>query len=68
MVRSDLGAGPLPAHAGWMPRLRREDGQAIVEYGMVIATISLLLISFVVVAGLGDEFTTLVDNIEAAFS
>jgi Flp pilus assembly pilin Flp len=51
-----------------MPRLRREDGQAIVEYGMVIATISLLLISFVVVAGLGDEFTTLVDNIEAAFS
>jgi Flp pilus assembly pilin Flp len=51
-----------------MPRLRREDGQAIVEYGMVIAGISLLLITFVVVTPLDTVFTELVDNIEAAFS
>ncbi len=51
-----------------MPRLKREDGQAIVEYGMVIAGISLVLIALVIVSGLDNEFTTLVDNIEAAFS
>ncbi len=51
-----------------MPRLKREDGQAIVEYGMVIAGISLVLIALVIVTGLDTAFTTLVDNIEAAFS
>ena len=51
-----------------MPRLRREDGQAIVEYGMIIAGVSLVLIAFVIVGGLDTAFTTLVDNIEAAFS
>jgi len=50
-----------------MSRLEREEGQAIVEYGMVIATISLLLITFVVVTGLDDEFTGLVDKVELAF-
>jgi Flp pilus assembly pilin Flp len=51
-----------------MPRLRREDGQAIVEYGMIIAGISLVMITFVIVGPLGPVFTSLVDNIEAAFS
>jgi Flp pilus assembly pilin Flp len=51
-----------------MPPLRREDGQAIVEYGMVIAGLSLVLITFVVVSPLDSVFTTLVDNIENAFS
>jgi Flp pilus assembly pilin Flp len=51
-----------------MPRLGREDGQAIVEYGMIIAGITLVLITFVIVGPLGAVFTSLVDNIEAAFS
>jgi Flp pilus assembly pilin Flp len=68
MVRLTPGGRALRAQAGSMPRLRREDGQAIVEYGMVIAGISLLLITFVVVTPLDTVFTELVDNIEAAFS
>jgi Flp pilus assembly pilin Flp len=51
-----------------MPRLRRDDGQAIVEYAMILAGISLVLIALVIVDGLDDAFTTLVENIEAAFS
>jgi len=51
-----------------MPRHAHEEGQAIVEYAMIIAGISLVLIALVVVSGLDNAFTTLVDNIEAAFS
>jgi Flp pilus assembly pilin Flp len=51
-----------------MSRHAREDGQAIVEYGMIIAGISLVLIALVVVSGLDEAFTGLVDQIEAAFS
>jgi Flp pilus assembly pilin Flp len=51
-----------------MPLRTREDGQAIVEYGMIIAGISLVLIALVIVGGLDTAFTSLVDDIEAAFS
>jgi Flp pilus assembly pilin Flp len=51
-----------------MPRHAREDGQAIVEYAMIIAGISLVLIALVIVSGLDEAFTGLVDQIEAAFS
>ena len=47
-----------------MPRLSREDGQAIFEYGMIIAGISLVLIALVIVTGLDTVFSTLVDSIE----
>jgi Flp pilus assembly pilin Flp len=67
MVPRALGAGPPGADAGYMRRLRRDDGQTIVEYGMVLAGVSLLLITLVVISGLDDAFTTLVDNIAAAF-
>jgi Flp pilus assembly pilin Flp len=50
-----------------MRRLSRDDGQTIVEYGMVLAGVSLLLITFVLASGLDDAFATLVDNIVAAF-
>ena len=50
-----------------MPRHAREDGQAIVEYGMIIAGISLVMIALVIVTGLDTVFTALVDRIEAAF-
>ena len=51
-----------------MPLRRSEEGQAIVEYAMILAGISLVLIALVVVGGLDTAFTTLVDDIEAAFS
>jgi Flp pilus assembly pilin Flp len=47
-----------------MPRLKREEGQAIFEYGMIIAGISLVLIALVIVTGLDTVFSTLVDSIE----
>ena len=50
-----------------MPPLRREDGQAIVEYGMVIAGMSLVLITFVVLTGFDQTFANLVNDIENAF-
>jgi Flp pilus assembly pilin Flp len=68
MVRRALGDTQLEAEAGHMPRLRAEEGQTIVEYGLVIGGISLVLISVAVVGGLDGAFTTLVENIEAAFS
>jgi Flp pilus assembly pilin Flp len=51
-----------------MPRLGREDGQTIVEYAMLLSGVSVVLITFFIVLDLGAVFTTLVDNIEAAFS
>jgi Flp pilus assembly pilin Flp len=49
-------------------RLKREEGQTIVEYGLVIGGISLVLIALIAVGGLDDVFTTLIDNIEAAMT
>ncbi len=46
-------------------RLRREEGQTIIEYGMVLGGISIVLIGLFVATGLADEFTTLVNNIAA---
>jgi Flp pilus assembly pilin Flp len=46
-------------------RLKREDGQTIIEYGMVLGGISIVLIGLFVATGLSDEFTTLVNNIAA---
>jgi Flp pilus assembly pilin Flp len=63
-----LGGDPLRAQAGWMRRLRRDDGQTIVEYAMLLSGVSVVLITFFIVIDLGAVFTTLVDNIEAAFS
>jgi Flp pilus assembly pilin Flp len=68
MVGPALGGRLLRGHADEMPRVKSEDGQAIVEYGMIIAGISLVMITFVIVGPLGAVFTSLVDNIEAAFS
>jgi Flp pilus assembly pilin Flp len=50
-----------------MPRVTREEGQAIVESGMVIAGMSLVLIAFVIVTGLDGAFQALVEDIKAAF-
>ena len=44
-------------------RIKREEGQTIVEYALVLGGVSLVLIVALVEAGLGDEFTTLVSNI-----
>lgn len=49
-------------------RLKREEGQTIVEYGLVIGGISLVLITLFIVADLGAVFTTLIDEIEAAMT
>lgn len=46
-------------------RLKREEGQTIIEYGMVLGGISIVLIGLFVATGLTDEFQTLVDNIAA---
>ena len=47
-------------------RLKREEGQTIVEYGLVIGGISLALIALITVTGLGDVFTQLIDDIATA--
>jgi Flp pilus assembly pilin Flp len=46
-------------------RLKREEGQTIIEYGMVLGGISIVLIGLFVATGLTDEFTALVNNIAA---
>lgn len=49
-----------------MSRLnKREDGQTIVEYGLVLGGVSLVLIGILVASGIGAAFTTLVSNIAA---
>ena len=45
-----------------------EDGQAIVEYGLVIGALSLALIAVFIVTGLDASFTALVQKIQAAFN
>jgi Flp pilus assembly pilin Flp len=48
-------------------RLRdREEGQTIVEYGLVIGGISLVLIAAFVVTGLGPAFADLVTRVGEA--
>jgi Flp pilus assembly pilin Flp len=47
-------------------RLKREEGQTIVEYGLVIGGISLVLITLFIVADLGAVFTELIDDISDA--
>jgi Flp pilus assembly pilin Flp len=49
-------------------RLKREEGQTIVEYGLVIGGISLVLITLFIVTDLGAVFTTLINNIENAMT
>ena len=44
-------------------RLKREEGQTIVEYGLVIGGLSLVLIAAFIVTPLGQEFTDLVTAI-----
>jgi Flp pilus assembly pilin Flp len=51
-----------------MPRFSSEDGQAIVEYGLIIGGLSLILIASVIITPLGAVFTTLVDNIGDVFT
>ena len=42
---------------------KREDGQTIVEYGLVLGGVSLVLIAILVTSGIAGAFTTLVGNI-----
>ena len=49
-------------------RLKREEGQTIVEYGLVIGGISLVLIGLFIIADLGDVFTDLIDEIDTVMS
>jgi Flp pilus assembly pilin Flp len=51
-----------------MPLPRREDGQTIVEYAMVLGVLTLVLFSFVTLTGLDDVFTGLVQAIQTALS
>jgi len=44
-------------------RLKREEGQTIVEYGLVIGGISLVLITLFIVADLGQVFEDLITAI-----
>jgi len=67
MVRGTLESVRSRTEASSMPRLTREDGQAIVEYGMVIAGMSLVLITFIVLTGFDQTFADLVNDIENAF-
>lgn len=67
MVPPTLGSAEHTTDACPMRVRTREDGQAIVEYAMVIAGMSLVLIGFVVVTGLDQAFALLIQNIEDAF-
>lgn len=49
-----------------MPSLKREDGQTIVEYALIIGGISLVLITLLLVTGLVPVFEQLFEEIEAA--
>jgi len=48
-----------------LSQLRDEEGQTIIEYALVLGTVSIVLIGVFVVTGLADDFQTLVDNIFA---
>lgn len=56
--------GAFRTESGPMPRHAREEGQVIFEYAMIIAGISLVLITLVIVTGLDTVFTSLIDSIE----
>ena len=47
------------------PRLNDEDGQTIIEYGLLLGGVSIVLIGLLMSVGLTDGFTTLVENIAA---
>jgi Flp pilus assembly pilin Flp len=47
-------------------RLKREDGQAIAEYALVLAAASIVLIGVLTASGLTDEFETLAESVVAA--
>jgi Flp pilus assembly pilin Flp len=47
-------------------RLRREEGQTVVEYALVIGGVSLVLIAALVASGIAGEFTDLVADIADA--
>ena len=49
-------------------RLKREEGQTIVEYGLVIGGISLVLITLFIVTDLGAVFTQLISDIGDAMN
>ena len=44
-------------------RIKHEEGQAIVEYALVIGGVSLVLIGILATSGLAGEFTELVGRI-----
>lgn len=48
-----------------MPALKREDGQTVVEYALIIGGISLVMITLLVVTGLVPVFEALIDDIGA---
>jgi Flp pilus assembly pilin Flp len=50
----------------FIARLKREEGQTIVEYGLVIGGISLVLIGLFVVSGLSGVFSQLITDIKTA--
>jgi Flp pilus assembly pilin Flp len=68
MVPRALGRVAQSGEAGWMRLHSNEDGQAIVEYGLVIGALSLALIAVFIVTGLDASFTALVQKIQAAFN
>jgi Flp pilus assembly pilin Flp len=47
-------------------RVKREEGQTIVEYALVLGGVSLVLLAALVASGLQTEFTDLVGNIAEA--
>jgi Flp pilus assembly pilin Flp len=49
--------------ASYAAKIKREEGQAIVEYALVIGGVSLVLIGILVGSGLAGQFTTLVGRI-----
>jgi Flp pilus assembly pilin Flp len=46
-----------------VPQLRDEDGQTIVEYALILGTVSLVLFAAFEITGIVDDFTTLVEHI-----
>jgi Flp pilus assembly pilin Flp len=47
-------------------RFKREEGQTVVEYALVLGGVSLILLAALVGAGLEDEFGELVTDIATA--
>jgi pilus assembly protein Flp/PilA len=51
-------------------RLRREDGQAMVEYGLILALVSVVAIAVLITVGgdVADVFTRIATDLEAALA